>query len=99
MNGEDWTEYTFQPAPRTLLCQFRREGQPVYVGYAKDFPPEFNVAGLEWKLTGIAREQLDRMPEEVGRQVMPEASWLTTSFVTSLMSACGLISGADGVGL
>jgi hypothetical protein len=78
MNGEDWTDYVFQSAPRTLLCQFRRkEWSKVHVGYAKDFPPESNIAGLEWKLTGIAREQLDHMPPEVKRQMMPEYSTWT----------------------
>jgi len=85
MNGEDWTSYEFQPAPRDLLCQFRGHAGfvksdgvfvgPVCTGYAKDFSPYCNVHGIEWKLTGIAREQLDRMPEEVRRQVMPLAGW------------------------
>jgi hypothetical protein len=75
MLGEDWTSYELQPAPRDLLCQFRwnRSGEAaIEVAYAKDFPPEVCTTHLEWKLTGIAREQLDRMPEEVRRQVMPE---------------------------
>lgn len=71
MNGETWTNYIMQPAPRTLLCQFRREDGFTHVGYAKDFLPEFNISGLEWKLTGIAREELDRMPLEVRRRAMP----------------------------
>ncbi len=75
MNGEDWTSYEFQPAPRTLLCQFRRKDGFAYTGYAEDFYPEFNVAGLEWKLTGIAKEQLDRMPPEVRAQVLPQGGF------------------------
>ena len=73
MNGETWTSYEFQRAPTDFLCQFRREDGFTHIGYAKDFLPEFNISGLEWKLTGIAREQLDGMPEEFKRQVMPPA--------------------------
>jgi hypothetical protein len=76
--GLDWTDYFLAPAPPSLLCQFRRRRansiEQEGVRYAQDFPSEFNCAGLEWKLTGIAREELDRMPEEVRRQVMPEHS-------------------------
>src|ERR1700731_377956 len=73
MTGDDWTDYSTQPAPRTLLCQFRRGDKFFnYVAYAKDFDPAFNIAGLEWKLTGIAREQLDWMSEAMRRQVMCE---------------------------
>lgn len=74
MTGEDWTNYATTPAPRTLLCQFRRKDRYFnHVGFAKDFLPEFNVAGLEWRLTGIAKEQLDRMPEEVRTRIF---GWL-----------------------
>ena len=82
MNGEDWTSYEFQPAPSMLLCQFRRRDglfQFSHTGFAKDFLPEFNVAGLEWNLTGIAREQLERMSPEARAQVMSQTgmySWL-----------------------
>lgn len=72
MNGDDWTDYTWQPAPQFLLCQFRRKDGFAHTGYAKDFCPEFNVAGLEWKLTGIAREQLDQMSPEARAQMMPQ---------------------------
>lgn len=82
MTGEDWTNYITVPAPRTLLCQFRRKDRYFnHVGFAKDFLPEFNVAGLEWKLTGIAKEQLDRMPEEVRRQVMSEVNGWANSLI------------------
>ena len=73
MNGEDWTSYEFQSAPPSILCQFRRkDGQHtmVFTDYAKNFYPEFNVSGLEWKLTGIAREELEGMSPEWRAQVM-----------------------------
>lgn len=73
MHGDTWTEYTIQPAPPNLLCQFRRKDGFAHTGYAKDFLPEFDIAGLQWKLTGIAREQWDRMPDRVKQQVMPQA--------------------------
>ena len=70
MIGLDWTDYVYHPAPRSLLCQFRRYGDgPVQIAYAKDFSSYFNVAGLEWKLTGIARMELDRMTDEQKRKM------------------------------
>ena len=68
MKGIDWTDYCLQPAPPNLLCQFRRRHRFYYVGYSRDFYAEFNVSGLEWKLTGIAQEELDRMPLASCRQ-------------------------------
>jgi hypothetical protein len=92
MNGEDWTDYNFQPAPSNLLCQFQRideRGCLRFVGFAKDMLPEFNIARLQWKLTGIAREQLDRMPPEVRAQVMPQSDF--SSFIGQMMmqAECG----------
>ena len=81
MNGEDWTNHAAYPAPPSLLCQFRYSSvgnayvEHVWVAYAKDFGPTLNIANLEWRLTGIAREQLDRMPPEVRAQVLPQAVW------------------------
>jgi hypothetical protein len=75
----DWINHALHPAPRTLLCQFRRPqwNRPV-VCYITDFLPDRNVTDLEWRLTGIAREQLDWMPEEVREQVMGSPlGWLT----------------------
>jgi hypothetical protein len=48
MIGLDWTNYAYHPAPRSLLCQFRRQDGDYlwqFVGYAKDFLSVFNVAG------------------------------------------------------
>ena len=92
MNGLDWTSYAFQLPPPTLLCQFRREGQGQagwFVGYAKDFSPEFNVANLEWRLTGIARVQLDQMPPEIRAQVMALTPPWMNRMMTSQEGALG----------
>ena len=63
MNGETWTNYEFQPAPRDLLCQFRRPGlNLVWVGYGRNIYLSSYATDLQWRLTGIAREALDRMP-------------------------------------
>ena len=103
MNGDDWTSYELQPAPRDLLCRFRYPLPQIspdayceYTGYAKDFAPQYDPfsAGLEWKLTGIAREQLDRMPEEVRRQVMPAPLY---SGLASLLGQLGAF-GASSMG-
>lgn len=58
----DWSSYMSCQAPRDLLCVFRQgeAGQP-WVGYARDFSPSMYVAELQWKLTGIAREELAGM--------------------------------------
>ncbi len=103
MLGEDWTNYGFHPAPRTLLCQFRRRGQGEagwFVGYAKDFAPEFNIVDFEWRLTGIAKEELDQMGPEGRAQVMPQGmNWI--GILASPVAPLGLLfysafSGVDG---
>jgi len=73
MNGIEWTDYILQPAPQNLLCLFRRPawGNNI-LAYARDFHPECNAVDLQWMLTGIAREQLERMSPECRLQVMPE---------------------------
>jgi hypothetical protein len=85
MIGETWTSYKLQPAPPSLLCQFRinfqaycaavansrfclrrwRDEGPPRIGYVKDFSGQFDTDDLEWKLTGIAKEQA--MQEEDSR--------------------------------
>jgi hypothetical protein len=71
MIGIDWTNYVYRPAPRSLLCVFRHPAwDRTVVCYARNFFPDCNVVGLEWKLTGIARMELDQMPEEAQAQVM-----------------------------
>ena len=35
----------------------------------KDLPPDFNIANLYWRPTGIYREAKSRMPPEVGYQL------------------------------
>jgi len=65
MIGKDWTSCDRHSAPPQLLCMFRRaEWRQPGIGYACEFSPEFNVAGLEWKLTGIAKEALAGMSPE-----------------------------------
>jgi hypothetical protein len=39
-----------------------------FTGYVDDFGPGFNVAYLYWRLTGIGREELEAMPEQVRAQ-------------------------------
>lgn len=71
-----FTDYLTYPAPPSLLCVFWRidweeTGEKPWVGYARDFSPMMNVAGLRWKLTGIAREELARMSEAMRLQLLP----------------------------
>lgn len=54
---DGWFNYIGCRCPRLSLCQFKqhKDGIP-WVGYAYEFRPEFNVAYLKWRLTGIAKE-------------------------------------------
>lgn len=53
-----WTPHLIRTAPSGLLCSFWNEyNRDLWVGYADDLRPEYNVAYLWWKLTGIGREQ------------------------------------------
>ena len=57
--GKDgWYDYNYHQPAHDALCQFKQydDGEP-WIGYA-DFSPEFNVAYLKWRLTGIAKEGL-----------------------------------------
>jgi hypothetical protein len=74
MHGIEWTSYEYQPAPTGLLCRFRRKNPEyaMFVGYARDFPSLPSIVGLEWQLTGIAREQLENMSDAAGQQLMPQ---------------------------
>ena len=56
---EGWCLY--EPSslpPDKALYLFKRDDGKPWVGYADFFYPEFNVAYLKWKLTGIAKEGL-----------------------------------------
>lgn len=64
--GAGWISYIESPPPHYILCQFVRricwEG-PVWaqwVGMRAEFSPEFKVANLYWRLTGIGKHQLER---------------------------------------
>ena len=61
-----WYDFTYSYPPKNVLLQFERRW-PIdskfadverWVGY-NDFYPEFNVAGLYWRYTGIGREQME----------------------------------------
>ena len=54
----DWHDYIYSSPPRDVLCKFSRDTGSTWMGYARDFHPEFNVAGLCWRLTGIGKHQL-----------------------------------------
>ena len=59
---DGWYTYFYSAPPKDALCQFKQDvegyvGGP-WVGYSSDFSPEFNVAYLKWRLTGIAKEGL-----------------------------------------
>lgn len=60
-DSDGWYDYCGCPAPPDALCQFKQgreenEGEP-WIGCGRDFHPEFNVAYLKWRYTGIARQE------------------------------------------
>ena len=56
---EGWVDYINCSPKKDVLCQFKQheDGIP-WVGYSSEFHPEFNVAYLKWRLTGIAKGPL-----------------------------------------
>ena len=55
-----WTPYLMCRAPVDAMCCFWNEyNGDRWVGYASDMHPFFNVSYLWWKLTGIARIELE----------------------------------------
>jgi hypothetical protein len=77
--SDGWTNYAYQRPPRGILCVFERrqrtEQSPEYPQVTQrfvdvdDFDPQFNIAYLHWKMTGIGREQWDAMPGQVRAQI------------------------------
>ena len=51
------TYYRAVASPYFSLAAWRREIPSI--GYARDFPLDLDTTGLEWKLTGIAHEELN----------------------------------------
>jgi hypothetical protein len=56
---DGWHDYVGHPPPAGALCQFKRDDVKSWVDHNDDYSPFMNVAGLKWKLTGIARVQLE----------------------------------------
>lgn len=61
-DSEGWNDYMYSFPPENVLLQFKQQRSEitaqVWTGYA-DFPYEFNVANLKWRLTGIGKHQLE----------------------------------------
>ena len=56
--SDGWYNYEgAQYHMRDALCIFKNGLGEEWVGYARDFHLEFNISGLKWKYTGIAKEQ------------------------------------------
>jgi hypothetical protein len=56
-DADGWYHFMGIRPSKTKLCQFYdTSAEVVWVGYA-DFPPEFNIANLKWRLTEIGKEQ------------------------------------------
>ena len=52
----EWTSYIDRPAPPDALVRFKNEitGEE-WTGRGRELHPEFNVAYLWWKMTGLER--------------------------------------------
>ena len=55
---DGWYEYYGGGCPKNKLCQFKDTVTGVWVGYARNLSPEFNMSYLKWRLTGIGKEGL-----------------------------------------
>ena len=64
--SEGWIPYELQ-SPPPVLCQFKRTNGAIFLVNPTSFDPAFNVAGLRWELTGIGREELERIGAEDSR--------------------------------
>ncbi len=63
---DGWHTYIGDRPPEDTLCVFERHTETYqtpsfpqitrWVGYRNEFHPEFNIANLKWRLTGIAKE-------------------------------------------
>ena len=67
----DWISWTNCPPPNVLIL-IRGERYTNNSGecwhetlYPSELPPEFNIASVQWKLTGIGREQLQLKPVQL----------------------------------
>lgn len=59
---DGWSDYIFSPPP-AVLCQFRRESTgETFLANPLEFSRIFNVAGLQWRLTGIGKQQIEADP-------------------------------------
>ena len=56
-DSNGWYPYGYDGPPKDKLLQFYQPttGQ-VWVGYRAELHPEFNIANLKWRLTGIGKE-------------------------------------------
>ena len=71
----EWHYCENRSAPENLLCEFWRPAvkgreERRWIGYAREFSSEFNIANLRWRLTGIAKEELAKMNEQQRTEVL-----------------------------
>ena len=76
-DSEGWYNYIYSIPPDRILLQFSDASgynlNPVWLGYAEDLDPLFNIAYLYWRYTGIGRHQME--PKEdpaarIGRHIL-----------------------------
>ncbi len=63
-DGDGWNELDKFTLPQGVLFQFRYSfGMGEYVhldaNYVEDLSPRLNRSGLQWRMTGIGREQIE----------------------------------------
>lgn len=93
MQNDGWSPYLGGGCPLDALCQFRQgeDGVP-FVSYARDFPPEMNVANLYWRLTGIGRVYMETHISNPQRYSPNRSSWI------SLMGSSVVLGALLGIG-
>ena len=67
--SDGWANYVFQRPSQGLLLQFTRDSRsfvPFVATPCDDFHDSFNVHGLYWRLTGIAKMQIEQRSRQKG---------------------------------
>ena len=59
-SSDGWLPYVEKRPQQDLVLQFTRayDSSRPFVAIPANFPPEYNVANLYWRLTGVAKMQL-----------------------------------------
>lgn len=88
---DSYKEMLHSYPPPVLIEIAREEWDRTYVIYARNIDPMCNTVGLYWRLTGIGKEQLDRMPQHSFPQMNQMEDTGSMRFAHSLFGLSGLL--------